>query len=67
MKVIHLSEQEAMSIASILLTRQHLEKEPTEEEKRITNSLVKEIATTFGVRYVEEPDAPKGWRWRKSL
>lgn len=67
MKVIHLSEQEALSIASILLKRQYVEKEPTEEERRTTKNLVNEIASTFGVRCVEEPEALNGWRWRKSV
>jgi hypothetical protein len=67
MKIIHLSEKEALSIAGILLNRQYVEKAPTEEERIITKNLVDEIASTFGVRCVEEPGALNGWKWRKSV
>lgn len=67
MKVLHLSEKESLSIATILLNRQHTEKEPTEKERETTEKLVSEIYHCFGVRYVEEPDTPYGWRWRKSI
>lgn len=67
MKVTHLSKKEALSIANILLNRQHTEKEPTEEERKATKNLVSEIYHCFGVRYVEEPGTPYGWRWRKSV